>query len=101
MRNGNLGQAKANKNDEFYTMYGDIEKEISKYPSDFFRGKIVYSNCDDPYVSGFADYFFKNFFRLKIKKYIVTGINPTGLTSLVYYGIITHCKINKGVIGFE
>ena len=29
-KNANLGQAKAAKNDEFYTQYADIQKEVNK-----------------------------------------------------------------------
>ena len=41
-KNANLGQAKAAKNDEFYTQYADIQKEINayiEYNPDVFRGK--------------------------------------------------------------
>lgn len=31
MANTNLGNAKAAKNDEFYTQYADIEKEMQAY----------------------------------------------------------------------
>ena len=55
----NLKSARRAKNDEFYTQYGDIQKEIEKY-LDFnpetFRKKVVYCNCDDPYESNFFHY---------------------------------------------
>jgi len=31
MANSNLANAKREKNDEFYTQYGDIQKEIEAY----------------------------------------------------------------------
>ena len=44
MPNSNLTEAKRAKNDEFYTQYHDIEKEISAYLEfnpDVFRGKTL------------------------------------------------------------
>lgn len=51
MANSNLSKAKNAKNDEFYTQYHDIEKEISAYLEfnpDVFRDKTVLLPCDDP-----------------------------------------------------
>ena len=64
MANSNLTNAKRVKNDEFYTQYGDIQKEIGaylEYDSDMFRGKVVYCNCDDPFESNFFRYFVLQF----------------------------------------
>lgn len=72
MSNTNLHAAKKAKNDEFYTMYDDIEKEMIYY-KDKFKDKIVYCNCDDPDVSNFAKYFKDNFDNFGLKKLIVTG----------------------------
>lgn len=63
--------AKINKNDEFYTQLTDIEKELSYYRP-YFKNKIVYCNCDDPYESNFFKYFALNFNFLKLKKLITT-----------------------------
>ncbi len=44
MANKNLGEAKLAKNDEFYTQYTDIQKEINAYMEfnpDVFRGKTI------------------------------------------------------------
>ena len=44
MANSNLTEAQRAKNDEFYTQYSDIEKEISaylEYNPDVFRGKTL------------------------------------------------------------
>ncbi len=49
--NQGLGAAKAAKQDEFYTQYVDIQKEVEAYlefDGNTFRGKVVYCNCDDP-----------------------------------------------------
>ncbi|MFB2522851.1 adenine-specific methyltransferase EcoRI family protein [Shewanella xiamenensis] len=69
--NSGLQNAKRNKKDEFYTQIVDIEREIRHYRSQF-KGKIVYCNCDDPYVSAFFEYFTKNFEFLGLKKLITT-----------------------------
>ena len=34
-------------NDEFYTRYEDIEKELSMYPKNIWKNKTVFCNCDD------------------------------------------------------
>lgn len=69
--NSNLHRAAKVKNDEFYTLLPDIEKELKHY-KDQFRGKVVYCNCDDPFESGFFKYFAANFNALGIKKLITT-----------------------------
>lgn len=76
-KNENLHKAKKAKNDEFYTRYEDIEKEMAYYP-EVFRGKVVYCNCDNPNESNFFKFFVNNFERLGLKKVIATGYNPNG-----------------------
>jgi Adenine-specific methyltransferase EcoRI len=66
-----LHVAKKSKNDEFYTQLSDIESELEHYETQF-QGKVVYCNCDDPKVSNFFEYFFRNFKRLGIKKLIAS-----------------------------
>ena len=76
MANTNLSNAKNAKNDEFYTQYYDIEKEISaylEYNPDVFRGKTVLLPCDDPEWSNFTKYFAQNFERFGLKKLISTS----------------------------
>ncbi len=56
--NRGLGAAKAAKQDEFYTQYVDIQKEVEAYlefDPDTFRGKVVFCNCDDPFESNFFE----------------------------------------------
>ena len=55
MSNKNLQLARQVKNDEFYTRYEDIEKELIRYKGQF-KGKIVYCNCDSP-ESNFVKFF--------------------------------------------
>ena len=79
MGNANLTDAKKAKNDEFYTQYHDIEKEVSAYLDynpDVFRGKTVLLPCDDPEWSNFTKYFVLNFVRLGLKKLISTSYAP-------------------------
>lgn len=74
--NRSLGAAKAAKQDEFYTQYVDIQKEVEAYlefDPDTFRGKIVYCNCDDPFESNFFKYFAANFNKLGLKKLVTTS----------------------------
>lgn len=74
--NRSLSAAKAAKQDEFYTQYVDIQKEVEAYlefDPDTFRGKIVYCNCDDPFESNFFKYFAANFNKLGLKKLITTS----------------------------
>lgn len=69
--NSGLHKAKRNKKDEFYTQIVDIERELQHYRR-HFKDKVVYCNCDDPYVSAFFEYFAKNFEFLGLKKLITT-----------------------------
>ena len=76
VKNSNLNKAKKEKNDEFYTQYHDIEKEMNaylEYNANTFRGKTVLLPCDDPEWSNFTKYFAQNFTRLGLKKLISTG----------------------------
>ena len=74
--NTNLGAAKAAKNDEFYTQYADIQKEVNaylEYNPDTFRDKVVLLPCDDPEWSNFTRFFAQNFERLGLKRLISTS----------------------------
>lgn len=76
MANSNLSNAKNAKNDEFYTQYQDIEKEMNaylEYNPDVFKGKTILLPCDDPEWSNFTRYFAQNFERLGLKKLISTS----------------------------
>ena len=74
--NSNLHKAKNAKNDEFYTQYNDIEKEMQaylEYDPDVFRGKTILLPCDDPEWSNFTKYFAQNFDAFGLKKLISTS----------------------------
>lgn len=79
MKNTKLTKAKSVKNDEFYTQYYDIEKEIQAYLEfnpDVFKNKIILLPCDDPEWSNFTRYFAQNFTHLGLKKLISTSFAP-------------------------
>ena len=84
MSNTNLHNAKSVKNDEFYTMLEDIEKELSHY-TNHFKDKVVYCNCDDPEWSNFWKYFHINFTSLGLKKLISTHYNSEGVSYIKTY----------------
>lgn len=76
MANIALSKAKQQKNDEFYTLYEYIQKEINAYiefDPDTFRDKIVLCPCDDPEWSNFTKFFAQNFEALGLKKLISTS----------------------------
>ena len=76
MKNAKLSEAKNAKNDEFYTQYEDIQREVNaylEYDPDVFRGKTVLLPCDDPEWSNFTKFFAQNFELLGLKKLISTS----------------------------
>lgn len=76
MPNSNLSKAKNAKNDEFYTQYIDIQKEVNAYLDynpNVFKDKTILLPCDDPEWSNFTRFFAQNFERFKIKKLISTS----------------------------
>ena len=84
--NRGLGAAKVAKQDEFYTQYVDIEKEVEAYlefDPDTFRGKIVYCNCDDPFESNFFKYFATNFNKLGLKRLITTSYDGSPIAGQI------------------
>ena len=74
MARKDLAQAKDAKKDEFYTKLDDIAKELKNYRP-YFKAKVVFCNCDDPYESNFFKYFALNFNALGLKKLIATCYN--------------------------
>lgn len=79
MANRNLTKAKNAKNDEFYTQYQDIEKEINaylEYNPTVFQDKTILLPCDDPEWSNFTKFFAQNFERFGLKRLISTSYAP-------------------------
>jgi hypothetical protein len=73
-----LQKAQKINNDEFYTRYEDVEKELSMYDKSIWKEKTVFCNCDDAVddneknTSAFPLYFLQNFKELGLKKLICT-----------------------------
>ena len=77
--NKNLQSARKNKNDEFYTQYEDIAKELPYYKEQLAE-KIIYCNCDNPKYSNFYKYLKDNFVEYGIKSVIATYFNANKYT---------------------
>ena len=74
--NSSLTSARKKKNDEFYTVYEYIQKEVNAYLEfnpDIFKDKTVLLPCDDPEWSNFTRFFAQNFETLGLKKLISTS----------------------------
>ena len=85
--NTNLHTAKSVKNDEFYTRFEDISKEVTHY-KEFFKDKVVYCNCDrvdGDNRSNFFVYFVENFKEFGLKRLICTSYNKGGKGRLCIY----------------
>lgn len=85
--NENLHKAQATKNDEFYTQYQDIEKEILQYD---LCGKKVLCNCNDGLTSEFLNYFVSNFDCLELDELVCLTYNKDGKA----YKYIKHPKVD-------
>ncbi|TVU81525.1 hypothetical protein FQN05_10975 [Corynebacterium aurimucosum] len=79
MANSSLQAARNAKNDEFYTQWADIEREMNaylEYDPDVFRDKVVLLPCDDPKWSNFTKFFALRFEDFGLKKLISTSYAP-------------------------
>lgn len=110
-----MTKAKKVDNDEFYTRYEDVEKEIEMYPVEIWKNKCVFCNCDDAVgetrtekdSSAFALYFIKNFIRLGLKKLICTHYSgqmdlfQAGAKGYIFtkHGVKEMIKVPKGYTG--
>jgi hypothetical protein len=77
--NQSLGDARKAKNDEFYTQFQDIQKEMNAYLEfnpEVFKDKVLLLPCDDPEWSNFTRYFAQNFERFGLRKLISTSYAP-------------------------
>jgi hypothetical protein len=87
-KNSNLSAAKSAKNDEFYTQWADIEREMNaylEYDPDVFRDKTILLPCDDPEWSNFAKFFALHFNDYGIKKLISTSYAPDSKPATIAY----------------
>lgn len=106
-------KAQRDKDDEFYTLYEDVEKDLRHY-APYFSGKTVYCPCDDYRTSAFVRYFKRNFHTLHLKALLASNYNtgsgaykykydgtfeivyptPTGdFNSFEIEPMLTHCDI--------
>ncbi|MEN6417728.1 MAG: adenine-specific methyltransferase EcoRI family protein [Clostridiaceae bacterium] len=94
--NSNLHMSRASKTDEFYTQLSTIEDEIRHY-RDYFKGKVVLCNCDDPYESNFFKYFAMNFNSLGLKKLIATcyATSPIAGSQLSLFDVVGFDKTSS------
>ena len=102
MANSTLSKAKADKKDEFYTQFYDIEAEMEAYLDynpDVFRGKTVLLPCDDPEWSNFTKYFAQNFEELGLKKLISTSVILGNINAISYKEVFPKLKENKIWVG--
>ena len=76
MAKANLESAQNAKNDEFYTQWADIQKEVNAYlefDPDTFRDKSVLLPCDDPEWSAFTKFFAQNFETFGLRRLVSTS----------------------------
>lgn len=69
-----LRESKRNPNDEYYTLYEDVRKDLEYY-KERFRGKTIYCPCDDYRWSNFVKYFKDNFHTLGLKTLLASNID--------------------------
>lgn len=87
-KNSNLSAAKTAKNDEFYTQWADIEREMNaylEYDPNVFRDKVVLLPCDDPEWSNFAKFFALHFMDYGLKKLISTSYAADSKPATIAY----------------
>lgn len=78
--NNSLAQAKKAKNDEFYTQWADIEKEMNaylEYDPSVFKDKTILLPADDPFESNFFKFFATHFNDYGLRKLIATSYDPS------------------------
>lgn len=88
MANISLGAAKTAKQDEYYTQWADIEREMNayiEYDPDVFRGKTILLPCDDPEWSNVSKFFALHFTEFGIKKLISTSYAPNSNADGAFY----------------
>lgn len=87
-KNAIMQAAKKAKQDEFYTQWVDIEREMNaylEYDPDVFRGKTVLLPCDDPEWSNFTKFFALHFADFGMKKLISTSYAPESNAQGAFY----------------
>ena len=91
-----LQSAKRNKDDEFYTSYEEIERELPKYKEQFF-GKKVLCNCDDPFESNFCKFFITHFNEFKLDQLVCTSYSNSNVRGKEI-NLFTELEAGRGTI---
>lgn len=78
--NQNMHKAKVAKDDEYYTKMEDVSKEVIKY-KEYFKGKTVLCNCDDPFESNFFKFFALQFKEFDLNELITTCYYKSAIKS--------------------
>lgn len=78
-----MHKAKKAKNDEFYTLYNDIETEVAHYKN-CMKDKWIYCNCDSE-KSNFWKYFVDNFQKYGLKRLTATHCEKSGTSYRLDY----------------
>ncbi len=97
-----LMAAKRAKQDEYYTQWVDIEREMNayhEYHPDVFRDKVILLPCDDPEWSNFTKFFALHFRDYGIKKLISTSYAADAKPGLDYQPTLfetTDAKYDEG-----
>lgn len=83
-----LTAAKKARQDEFYSQWVDVEREMNaylEYNPDVFRGKTLLLPCDDPEWSNFTKYFALHFADFGLAKLISTSYAPRSNAGAAFY----------------
>ena len=99
-QNETLSLAKQNKEDEFYTRYQTIEKEVNHYVN-YFRDKVIYCPCDNPDTSNFWKFFVRNFKILGLKKIWCSHLSEEQAVAVNYDGRTFVRQLLQGDGGFQ
>lgn len=100
--NHKLKRAKQARNDEFYTFYENIHKEVKNY-SPYLKNKRILCNCDDYRVSNFYKYFKDYFIEYELKSVTAVSysfsnlfIAPEPAYKAVYDGVNEYVEVLSG-----
>lgn len=101
--NVSLNAARSVKNDEFYTRYEDIEREMEAYLAynpRLFHGKTVLLPCDDYKRSNFVRYFSQNFSRFGLAGLAATSYQADGRgqCSIIGKGFPIYGDTGQGIL---
>lgn len=88
-----------NPNDEWYTPYEFVERELEPYKNQF-KNKKVLCNCDDYEASSFAKYFMNNFKTLELKELCCTSFCGSELHEGMQRGKYLKFDGDKVLFGF-